>query len=335
MRIVVDGMGGDYAPREPVAGAVLALKKYSDVQITLVGYEDQLQQELAKHDYPEERIKIVHTSEVVEMGEAPATAIRKKKDSSIAVGASLIKKSEADAFVSSGNTGACMAAGLLKIGRIKGISRPAIATVMPNIKDLTVVLDSGANVDVGWEELTQFAMMGDIFAKKVLRKNNPRIGLLNIGEEEHKGNKLTHDTYSKLQKSALNFIGNIEGRDIFQNTVDVVVCDGFVGNIVLKTTEGIAQTIFQILKEEIKASKLAQIGALLLKPALEKLKKRLDYSEYGGAPLLGLQGIVIISHGSSNAWAIYNAIRIARESILNDLIENIKENVSEEGGIEE
>lgn len=334
MRIVVDAMGGDYAPQEPVAGAVLAVKKFSDIHIVLVGFRDLLEAELAKHDYPKDRISIVPTTEVIEMNEAPATAIRKKKDSSITVGASLVKSKEAEAFVSSGNTGAAMAAGLLKIGRIKGIKRPAIATVMPNTKDLTVVLDSGANVDVGPEELTQFAMMGHIFAEKVLRKAHPRIGLLSIGEEEHKGNKLTHNTYTMLQNSNLNFIGNVEGRDIFKNTVDVVVCDGFVGNIVLKTTEGIASTIFKFLKEEIAASKLAKIGALFLKPALKRLKKRLDYSEYGGAPLLGLQGIVIISHGSSNAWAIYNAVRIARESILHNLIENIKENVNGEGGIE-
>lgn len=334
MRIVVDAMGGDYAPQEPVAGAVLAVKKFSDIHIVLVGFRDLLENELAKYEYPKDRISIVPTTEVIEMNEAPATAIRKKKDSSITVGASLVKSNEAEAFVSSGNTGACMAAGLLKIGRIKGINRPAIATVMPNTKDLTVVLDSGANVDVGPEELTQFAMMGHIFAEKVFRKAHPRIGLLSIGEEEHKGNKLTHNTYTKLQTSNLNFIGNVEGHDIFKNTVDVVVCDGFVGNIVLKTTEGIASTIFKLLKEEIKASKLTKIGALLIKPALKRLKKRLDYSEYGGAPLLGLQGIVIISHGSSNAWAIYNAVRIARESILHNLIENIKENVNGEGGIE-
>lgn len=334
MRIVVDAMGGDYAPQEPVAGAVLAVKKFLDIHIVLVGFRDLLENELAKHEYPKDRISIVPTTEVIEMNEAPATAIRKKKDSSITVGASLVKNNEAEAFVSSGNTGACMAAGLLKIGRIKGINRPAIATVMPNTKDLTVVLDSGANVDVGPEELTQFAMMGHIFAEKVFRKAHPRIGLLSIGEEEHKGNKLTHNTYTKLQNSNLNFIGNVEGRDIFKNTVDVVVCDGFVGNIVLKTTEGIASTIFKLLKEEIKTSKLAKIGALLIKPALKRLKKRLDYSEYGGAPLLGLEGIVIISHGSSKAWAIYNAVRIARESILHNLIENIKENANGKGGIE-
>ncbi len=328
-KVVVDAMGGDYAPHEPIAGSVLAVKDFSDIHIILVGPEDKLTKELAKHDYPRDRISVVNASEIIEMDESPASAIRKKKDSTIVVGSTLVKKGEAEAFVSAGNTGACMSAGLLKIGRIKGISRPAIATVFPNIKNQTVVLDSGANVDIGSLELTQFALMGKIFAEKVLKKTDPRVGLLNIGEEEHKGSKLTHETYPLLQEMPLNFIGNVEGRDIFKNTVDVVVCDGFVGNIVLKTSEGIADAIFKILKEEILKSRLAKLGALFMKPALRGLQKRMDYTEYGGAPLLGIKGISIISHGSSNAWAIRNAVRIARESLLNNLVETITENVQE------
>lgn len=330
MRIVLDAMGGDHAPAAPVAGAILAIKDYPEVHIILVGKEEKIQAELDKFDYLQEQITVVNATEIIDMDDAPASAIRKKKDSSIVVAASLVKKGEGDAFISAGNTGACMSAGLLKIGRIKGISRPAIATVIPNVKDATVVLDSGANVDVGSLELEQFALMGKIFAEKVLKKTNPKVGLLNIGEEEHKGNQQTHEAFPHIQKSLKNFIGNVEGRDIFNGQVDVVVCDGFVGNIVLKTTEGLAKTIFTILKEEINRRKISKLGALLMKPALKALKKKLDYTEYGGAPLLGVKGVTIISHGSSNAWAFRNAIRIACESVESNLVNEIATNISKE-----
>lgn len=328
MRIVLDAMGGDHIPHVPVEGAVMAVKDFPDVHIILVGIEDQIKAELAKYEYPQERISIVHASEIIDMGESPATAIRQKKDSSIVVGATLVKNGEAEGFVSAGSTGACMAASLLKIGRLKGVNRPPIATVFPNIKDQTVVLDAGANVDIGPEELVQFAIMGSIFAERILKKPNPRVGLLNIGEEEHKGNKLTHETFPLLQKAPINFVGNVEGRDIFKGDIDVVVCDGFIGNAVLKTAEGTADVIFTILKEEIFKSPMAKLGAIFLKSALRGVKARLDYTEYGGAPLLGLKGVSIISHGSSNAWAIRNAIRIARESMVNNLTEIIAENMS-------
>lgn len=327
MKIVLDAMGGDFAPQVPVEGAVMAVKDYDDVHIILTGIEEQVKAELSKYTYPKDRISIVHTSEIIDMNEAPAVAIRQKKNSSIVVGANLVRNGEAEAFVSAGSTGACMAASVLRIGRTEGVSRPPIATVFPNIKNQTVVLDAGANVDIGPNELVQFAIMGKIFAEKVLKKPNPRVGLLSIGEEEHKGNKLIHETYPLLQKAPINFIGNIEGRDIFKGEVDVVVCDGFVGNIVLKTTEGIADVIFKIIKEEIMKSSIAKIGALFLKPALSGVKKRMDYTEYGGAPLLGINGISIISHGSSNAWAIRNAVRIARESLINKLTTEIAENI--------
>lgn len=327
MKIVVDAMGGDHAPQVPVEGSIQAVKDFQDIHVILVGFEDQINAELAKYEYPKDRISVVHASEIIDMNESPATAIRQKKNSSIVVGATLVRKNEADAFVSAGSTGACMAASVLKIGRIKGVKRPPIGTVFPNIKDQTVVLDGGANVDVGPEELVQFALMGKIFAEKVLKKSNPRVGLLNIGEEEHKGNKLTHETFPLLEQLPINFIGNVEGRDIFNGSVDVVVCDGFVGNIVLKTTEGVADTIFKILKEEVMKSSMAKFGAMLMKTALKGLKARMDYTEYGGAPLLGVKGVSIISHGSSDAWAIRNAIRIARESIINELVAEIKENI--------
>lgn len=327
MRIVLDAMGGDFAPQVPVEGAVLAVSDFDDIHVILTGMEDQIRAELAKYDYPKDRISVVHTTEIIDMDESPATAIRQKKDSSIVVGATLVKKGEAQAFVSAGSTGACMAASLLKIGRVPGVNRPPIATVFPNVKDQTLVLDGGANVDIGPEELVQFAVMGSIFAEEILKKKNPKVGLLNIGEEEHKGNKLTHETYPLLQKAPINFIGNVEGRDIFKGGVDVVVCDGFVGNIVLKTTEGVADAIFTILKEEIMKSATGKVGALLLKSAFGGLKKRMDYTEYGGAPLLGLKGISIISHGSSNAWAIRNALRIARETLVNNLTATIAENM--------
>lgn len=327
MKIVLDAMGGDFAPQVPVEGAVRAVKDYSDVHIILTGIEEQVQAELSKYDYPKDRISIVHTSEIIGMDEAPAVAIRQKKDSSIVVGANLVRNGEAEAFVSAGSTGACMAASVLRMGRIEGVSRPPIATVFPNIKNQTLVLDGGANVDIGPTELVQFAIMGKIFAERVLKKPNPRVGLLSIGEEEHKGNKLTHETYPLLKQAPINFIGNVEGRDIFKGEVDVVVCDGFVGNIVLKTAEGIADVIFKIIKEEIMKSPIAKLGAIFLKPALSGVKKRTDYTEYGGAPLLGVKGISIISHGSSNAWAIRNAIRIARESLINKLTIEIAENI--------
>ncbi len=329
MRIVVDAMGGDFFPQVPVEGAVIAVKDFSDIQVILVGDEDKIKEELQKYDYPKDRISIVHSTEIIDMGEAPATAIRKKKDSSIVVGAKLVKKGEADAFVSAGNTGACMSAGVLKIGRIKGVNRPAIATVFPNINDQTVVLDIGANVDISSEELLQFALMGKIFAEKVLNKPNPRVGLLSIGEEEHKGNKLIHETYPMLKKMPINFIGNVEGRDIFNGRVDVVVCDGFVGNIVLKTAEGLFSVIRNILKEEAKKNVMTMLGGVLMKPAIDGLKKRLDYTEYGGSPLLGVKGITIIAHGSSNAWAIRNAIRVARDALINNVVGEIENNIVE------
>ncbi|MCK4259029.1 MAG: phosphate acyltransferase PlsX [Halanaerobiales bacterium] len=329
MRIVLDVMGGDFIPHVPVEGAIQAVKDFSDIHVILVGFEDKIKEELSKYEYPKERISIVHASEIIEMNDAPATAIRRKKDSSIVVGANLVKKGEADAFVSAGNTGACMSAGVLKIGRIKGINRPGIATVFPNINDQTVVLDIGANVDIGSEELVQFAFMGKIFAEKVLNKPNPRIGLLSIGAEEHKGNQLTHETYPLLRNAPINFIGNVEGRDIFNGSVDVIVCDGFVGNVVLKTAEGLFSIIRQILKEEATKNLRTMLGGLLMKPAINGLKERLDYTEYGGSPLLGVKGITIIAHGSSNAWAIRNAIRVARDSLVNNVVGEIENNISE------
>lgn len=327
MRIVLDAMGGDYAPKEPVAGAVQALKDFDDIHIILVGDEELINEELTNFTYPNDRITIEHTTEVIGMNEAPATAIRRKRKSSIVVGANLVKKDKGDAFVSAGNTGACMAAGVIKIRPLEGVHRPAIATVLPNVKDGTVMMDAGANVDCKPEELVQFGLMGKVYAEKILKRNNPKVGLLSNGEEKKKGNKLTKETYPLLEETPLNFVGNVEGRDIFNGEVDVVLCDGFVGNIVLKATEGLASAIKSILKEEATSSLRTMIGGKLMGPALDGLKKRLDYTEYGGAPLLGLKKMVIISHGSSNGWAIRNAIRVARESLISGVVDEIEENI--------
>lgn len=316
-------MGGDYAPDVVIEGAILAVKEYK-VDIILVGNEDILNKALAKANYIGDHINIQNASEVISMGEHPGNAIRKKKDSSIVVGTKLVKDGIGDAFVSAGNTGACMASALLGLGRIKGIQRPAIGTVMPTDKGVSLILDAGANADCKPTNLVQFAIMGSIYAEKILGIKNPSIGLLNIGEEETKGNELTQATYPLLKETKLNFSGNIEGRDIFKGTSDVVVCDGFVGNVVLKLSEGLSSSLIKNIKNALMSSITGKIGGLLIKRSMLKLKKRLDYAEYGGAPLLGVNGISIISHGSSNAFAIKNAIRVAKECIENDVVLSIK-----------
>ncbi|AGB41367.1 fatty acid/phospholipid synthesis protein PlsX [Halobacteroides halobius DSM 5150] len=329
MKIAIDAMGGDDAPLEVVKGAVQAS---SDIkgQIILLGLKEKIKTELNKYNYPEDKIEIYHTSQTISMDESPARALRKKKDSSVVVGAKLVKEGRADAFVSAGNTGAVMAAGTLKVGRIQGVKRPAIATVFPGLKGETLVLDVGANADSKPEHLVQQAQMGQIYAKEILHKSNPTVGLLSIGEEAKKGNQLTKETYPKLKElDNINFVGNVEGRDIFTGEYDVILSDGFVGNVVLKTSEGLSSAIFKIIKKEIQASWLSKLGGLLLKPAFNRIKKKMDYTEYGGAPLLGVNGVTIIGHGSSNAKAIANAIKIAEESINVELIDLIKQNINE------
>lgn len=328
----MDAMGGDYAPAEIVKGSLAAARKYG-LKVILVGDEKLVRAELAGEDY-HGLVDVQHAPEVIEMGEPPAVAIRRKQNSSVVVAAKLVKEGAAQAFVSAGSTGASMAAALLQIGRIKGIDRPAIASILPNEKGFTVLLDVGANVDCKPQQLLQFGLMGYLYAQKILAISDPRVGLLSVGEEETKGNELTLSVFPLLKNSGLNFIGNVEGRDIFQGTVDVVVCDGFVGNIVLKAGEGMVAALFKMLKEEITRNWLARVGMGIAFCALKNFRKHLDYTEYGGAPLLGVDGVSIICHGSSKAKAIKNAIRLARDSVDNRLVEAIR-NYTEKISIKE
>ena len=321
MRISIDAMGGDYAPREIVEGTLRAAKELSGIgTLFLVGDEAAIRAELSKHKGPVPKcIEIVHASEVVEMGESPAIAIRRKKDSSIARAIELVKDGKADAIFSAGNTGAAVAAATLKLRTLEGVARPAIATVMPTPKKPFVLLDAGANPDSTPEMLQQYAVMGSIYAREILGISNLGVGLLSIGEEAAKGNEITKKTFGLLEESKINFIGNVESRDLFGGKVDVAVCDGFVGNVVLKTSEAVAWMIGDWLKTMFKANPLRILGALLSKGVFNEMKSHADPSSYGGAPLLGANGVVIIGHGSSNALATFNGIRVASEAIDHDV----------------
>ncbi len=332
MKIAIDAMGGDYAPEQIVFGSVRAARKYG-CEIVLVGDEQKINKVLKEEQgWQELNISVHHASEVIEMGEHPGAAIRRKKDASVVVATRLVKEGVCDAVLSAGSTGAAAAAALLVLGRIKGIDRPTIATPMPTPKGVTLLLDSGANVDSKPRHLVQSAMMGSIYSQYIFAEEEPRVGLLNIGEEETKGNEQALATYPLLQQmKTINFIGNVEGRDIPKGNVDVVICDGFVGNVVLKFAEGLAKTLMKLIKETIKeGGLLAKLGALLVMPALKKLGKRLDVTEYGGAPLLGVDGCCIICHGSSNAKSICSAIGVANEYVKNNVLDHIRDNIAEE-----
>lgn len=320
VRIAVDAMGGDYAPFEIVKGAVDAARVYG-VSILLVGREDEVQAELDKYDTTGLDIKIKHASEVIEMGEAPGIALRKKKDASIIKTVEAVSQKEADALVAAGSTGAAMAASLFGFGRLKGIERPAITCTIPTMTKPIVLVDAGANSESTPEMLYQFATMGKIFSETIMGVPNPRIGVLNIGEEEGKGNGLAKETYKLLSRNndRLNFVGNIEGKELFKGAADIVVCDGFVGNVTLKVIEGVSSMLLNLLKHEFKHSWFMRFGALIALPALKRLKKRTNYEEFGGAVLLGVKGITIIAHGSSKAYAIQNAVRVAKEAVEADL----------------
>jgi glycerol-3-phosphate acyltransferase PlsX len=311
VKIAVDAMGGDNAPREVVRGAVRAVLE-DRLPIVLVGREDAIRKELsllgAQND---PLIEVVHASEVVQMDDSPADALRKKKDSSIRVGLNLVSGGKAGSFVSAGNSGAVMAGALHVLGKIPGVDRPAITATIPTPAGPIVLLDAGANVECRPSHLFQFGCMGEAYARKILGIARPRVGVVSIGEEESKGTDQTRETAVLFRGTDLNFVGNVEGRDFFSGKADVFVCDGFVGNIVLKTMEGMAQALGHFLKEEIGKSRLAQVGALMAAGAIRRMKKRLDYAEYGGAPLLGVRGAVAICHGSSDARAIKNGIRSA------------------------
>lgn len=312
-------MGSDRAPKPEIEGAILAAR-HCDVRVLLVGREDVIRAEMAHH--PSGRhlpIDIVHSSEVIGMHEKAAQAVRSKRDSSMRVGLRLVREGKADGFVSAGNTGAAMATAKMVLGALPGVDRPALAAVFPTAAGTAaILLDVGANVDCKPSNLQQFAIMGEIyfrsiFAGRFAHSAQPRVGLLSIGEEESKGNDLTREAFKLLKDLPLNFIGNVEGRDLYNGNVDVIVCDGFVGNVALKISEGLVETVRAIIKESLQATITRQVGYLLARKAFEDFKKRLDYSEYGGAPLLGLKGVAIVSHGSSNANAMKNAIRVAAE----------------------
>ncbi|MBI5675064.1 MAG: phosphate acyltransferase PlsX [Nitrospirae bacterium] len=313
MRIALDAMGGDHAPSTTVEGAVEAVKRFKGLSVILVGDKAKLSSELRGKEYPHSHISIKHTSETVDMDESPISAMRRKKDSSIRVAIDLVKSGEADAVVSAGNSGVVMATALYVLGKLKGVERPAIATVMPKLEGRFVLIDAGANVDCKPVHLLQFAVMGEAYAKHILNVKDPRIALLGIGEEDAKGNELTKETFKALKNLQKNFIGNIEGKDIFHGEADVVVCDGFVGNIALKISEGLAEATTKMLKQEISQTAYGKLGYMLLKDAFKNFKKKIDYSEYGGAPLLGISKLCIIGHGRSTARAIRNAIKLAYE----------------------
>lgn len=309
--VAVDAMGGDHAPVPEVAGAVMAARAWG-IPVILVGLKERIEAELGDHGKGLD-ITIHHASDVVGMHDSASDAVRKKKDSSIRVAFDLVREGKAAAVVSTGNSGATMAAGMFVLKRIPGIDRPAIATVIPNLKAQTLVLDVGGNVDCRASHLAQFALMGSVYMQQMFSKDRPRVGVLSNGEEESKGNDLTREAHKILAQSPLNYAGYIEGRDIFNGSVDVVVCDGFVGNVVLKVSEGLAEAMGKMLKAEFSSRIFSRIGYLLAKPAFQGFRKKVDYAEYGGAPLLGIQGTGMICHGKSSARAVMNAIRLAHD----------------------
>lgn len=331
MRIVVDAMGGDYAPEVVIQG-VQAYLADGSADLILVGQEAKLKPLLEKYTLPSDRVQIRYASQVIEMDEHPAEAVKAKEDSSMVVGMNLLKSGEADAFMSAGNSGGVLAAALFRLGRIPGIKRPALSTVFPTQKGFTFILDIGANTDCKALYLQQFGIMGSIYAERVLGVPGPKVGVVSNGEEPGKGSMLVQEAFELLKGSGLNFIGNVEGKDIPAGMADVVVTDGFTGNVIIKLAEGAAGLMLGIIGEEIRRRKVATLGALLARPAFRAVKHRLDYAEYGGAPLLGVDGVVIIAHGRSNAKAICNAIRVAERAVNGKIVEQIKQGVSERLG---
>jgi glycerol-3-phosphate acyltransferase PlsX len=312
--IALDAMGSDKSPEPELRGAILAVRQYP-VRVHLVGPQDELRRALASALGSERLpIEIVHASERIAMDEKAATAVRSKRDSSMRVGLKLVREKKVAGFITAGNTGAAMATAKMVLGALPGVDRPALAVVMPTLgANPSILLDVGANVDCKPHNLEQFAIMGEMYARNVLKIKQPSVGVLSVGEEEGKGNDLTRDTFALLKESSLNFIGNVEGRDIYNGNCDVIVCDGFVGNVALKTSEGLTRLVREMLKDSLTKTVTAQVGALLSRKAFNAFKRRLDPSEYGGAPLLGVRGVCIIGHGSSNERAIMNSIRVTAE----------------------
>ncbi len=329
VRIVVDGMGGDNAPSEIVKGAVAAVKDHDEIQILLIGYQDVLKKELEQYTYPKDRIQVIHTSQVIETAEPPVAAIRTKKDSSIVAGLMMVRRGEADAFVSAGSTGAVLVGAQAIVGRIKGIERPALAPLIPTKEGVTLLIDCGANVDARSSHLVQFAKMGSVYMENVIGVKRPKVGIVNIGAEEEKGNALVKETFPLLKECKdLNFIGSVEARDIPEGVCDVVVCEAFVGNVILKLYEGVAAALISKIKGSMLESFRSKIGALLVKPALKRTLKKFDVSEHGGAPLLGLKGLVVKTHGSSTAKevenSIYQCVQFKKQNINEKIMEHIQ-----------
>ena len=326
--IALDAMGGDHAPRAEVEGAILAARELG-VRIFLVGVEATVRHELNRHRHRGLPIEIVNATEIITMTDSPSHAFRRKKDSSLHVAAKLVRDGKAEALVTAGNTGAAMTVPRFVLGTLPSVDRPALAAAFPNMKDkVTVILDVGANVDSKPLQIEQFAVMGEIYYRTIFGTKRPRVALLSIGEEEMKGNELTREAAALLKQTTLNFAGNVEGRDVFRGNVDVIVCDGFIGNVALKISEGLVEHIGGMLKKAIKSSLTSQLGYALSKSAFDSFRKRTDYSEYGGAPLLGVRGITIIGHGRSNPNAIKNAIRVANELCRSHLNEKIEQELS-------
>ncbi|WP_299087074.1 phosphate acyltransferase PlsX [uncultured Metabacillus sp.] len=320
MKLAIDAMGGDHAPKSVVEGVMKAISAFPDLEVTLIGQEDKMKQYLTDQT----RINVIHTDEVIEATDEPVRAVRRKKNASMVLMANEVKEGRADGCISAGNTGALMTAGLFIVGRIEGIERPALSPTLPTLDGKGFLfLDVGANVDAKPEHLFQYALMGSIYVEKVRGINNPRIGLLNVGTEDKKGNELTKQTFELLKNSQLNFVGNVESRDLMESVADVVVTDGFTGNIALKSIEGTALSVFSMMKSALTSNLKSKLAAGVLKPEFKQIKQKMDYSEYGGAALFGLKAPVIKAHGSSDANAIYNAIRQTREMVSYNVTKTI------------
>jgi glycerol-3-phosphate acyltransferase PlsX len=329
MKIALDAMGGDFGPPNLVGGAVLALREYRQIEkLFLVGDTTQIEAELKKHNCNDRRIEIIHSTQVVAMSDGAVESVRRKKDSSVSRAVDLVKKGEAAAVLSAGHTGAAVAATAIKLRMLPGVERPGIASLVPTETNVFVLIDAGANSDARPEHLLQYAIMGSVYSRHVLGYKNPSIGLMSIGGEDVKGSDLTKEVFKLLKRSSLNFRGNVEGHDLFEDPVEVLVCDGFVGNVILKSCEAVGDAIFKWLKHELVKSKLRMAGAYLAQSAFRTIKKKVNYEEYGGSPLLGVNGICIIAHGASTPLAIKNALRVATESIEQQVNPHIVEEVS-------
>lgn len=327
VKIAVDAMGGDYAPDVVIEGAVRAVEEYN-TGVILVGDPLRIEALLKKNGYCGEGIEIVSAADVIQMNDSAAASIRKKRNSSIVVGLNLVKEGKADAFFSAGNTGAVVCGATLSLGLLPGVERPGIAIVMPTLKGVSLIIDVGANIDPKPNQMLQYGIMADLYLRHILNRSNPTVGLLNVGEEETKGTDFVKETHDLLSRSKLNFVGNVEGRDLFSGKCEVIICDGFVGNVALKVTESVAEAMQEFLKRHLKSNPMTILGYLLLKTSFSRFKKDIDYSEYGGAPLLGVNGVVIIGHGRSNVKAIKNAIRVAKEEVERKFNEKILEAIN-------